>query len=178
MKFGRFTTALMAVLIAVQAQAYCNLERFGFGKDFDEMLGEFNDAGMPFGASQLSRSEIAVPGELVCEGDDRFEGVLLHYIFLYGKFVEISMSRVADKLVLLDWAESMYGAKNNKPGDFFSANPGGQLVWDTFNSVVTYSYSKSEGEEFEALTLQSRRYVDLFARYSEETMEKAEEVAE
>jgi hypothetical protein len=171
----RFVVFVSVFLMAAQSQAYCNLERVGFGNGFDEAHHEFDETGIFLGDGQLPRAEIAVPGELACKGDSRFEGILIRYVFLYGKLVEISMSRVGDRPLLLDWAESMYGKKQKKPDGFVLDNTGEQFVWDTFSSVIAYSFSQSQGEKYETVVLQSRRHADYFAKYFDQVLENGSE---
>ena len=71
----------------------------------------------------ISERFFLAPGELVCKNEKIFESVPVNFVFLYDDLVEIQIMRLSELPTLIDWAESIYGEKKDKPSGFFYQQP-------------------------------------------------------
>jgi len=168
---------LTQMLIYSSANASCNLELIRFGSSPEKVQKEFPEVLPMLGGADAPQSMLSIPGELACKSEKSFVGAPVQYLFLYGELVEINITRLSDSPRLLGWVESVYGEKIGKPDSLYSDEPNGQLIWDTFNSVVLYSYTTNGDDRIEDVSIQSRRHELLYQRFAKEE-EKALESGE
>ena len=162
------------VFFVHSAYAACNLEKLRFGSSPDFVQKQFPHALPMFGVPDMPRMVLMLPGEIVCEDEDEFLGAPVEYVFLYGELVEIYVTRLSDQPGLLYWAENIYGKRADKPQSLNRVEPYGQVMWDTFNSAVAYSYTSEGVDHIESIRIQSRRHENLFERYAKEEEEAIE----
>lgn len=166
---------VMVQLLFLQTNhAACNLEQIRFGSSPEFVREQFPETPLMFDTHDLPRSIQMVPGEIVCQGENEFLGVPIQYVFLYGELVEINVFRLSEDPSLLSWVETVYGEKVDKPHNLYSAEPNGQLLWDTPNSVIVYSFTAQGTDRTEVIRIQSRRHERHYARYAREEEEAIE----
>jgi hypothetical protein len=164
---------LVQLLLISSAQARCNLELFRFGSSAEDIKKQLNlpEGGMlPIMGSE-SKNVVFVPGEEVCKDEKAFEGAPINFVFLYDKLVEIQTVRLSEKPTLVNWAESIYGEKQNKPKSFFDTKPNAQWLWDNFNATIAYSIRPDSQGVIESIIMQSRRYQLDFEKFAKEEEE-------
>jgi len=160
-------TLIAQLLFIGSAQAKCDLESFKFGSSYKtlnnklklDMDSEINDVPEYF---------LFAPGELVCKNEKIFEGVPVNFIFVYDKLVEIQITRLSEEATLLDWAESIYGEKVNKPSSFYYEMPNAQWLWDNSNAAIAYSIKSNENQVFESIIIQSLNHQKYFEKLAKE----------
>lgn len=162
-------------LVVLEVNAVCNIEQFRFGatiKDIDRQTKDMNINTLPTSEiynSLEDRYSLFFAGEDICEDDEVFIGAPVEMIFLYGKLVELRLVKFlenGDDPILLTWVEKVYGEKTNKPKNYDSKDPSVYLLWSNFNATVSYSMSSVGYGVEELVVIQSRRYRDLFKKYS------------
>jgi hypothetical protein len=115
-----------------------------------------------------SKQVIFSPGEEVCKGEKYFEGAPVNFVFLYDKLVEIQTTRLSEKPTMINWVESIYGEKQNKPKSFYFDKPNAHWLWDNFNVTIAYSIRPDANDVVESIIIQSRRHRRLFEKFSKE----------
>ena len=161
---------LVQLLLISSAQARCNLELFRFGSSVQDIEKQLNvDQGgmLPIMGGE-SQKVLFVPGEEACKGEKDFEGAPVTFVFLYDKLVEIQTTRLSEKPMFINWAESIYGEKQGKPKSFFDAKPNAQWLWDNFNATIAYSIQPDSQGVIESIIIQSRRYQLEFEKFAKE----------
>lgn len=164
------TTLLVLIQLLIHGSAYaaCNLELVRFGASSEEVQKKFPEALPMLGGPDAPQSMLSIPGEVVCKHEKSFVSAPVQYVFLYGELVEINVIRLSDSPALLGWVESAYGEKTGKPDSLYSDEPNGQLIWDTFNSVVLYSYTTNGDDRIEEVRIHSRRHEKLYQKFAKE----------
>jgi hypothetical protein len=169
--FGLFVN----FLVVLGANAVCNIEHFRFGstiKDIEQQTKNMRINTLP--TSEIYNSvedkySLSFAGEDICKDDDVFIGAPVEMIFLYGKLVELRLIKFlenGDDPVLITWAEKAYGQKTNKPRSYDFKEPSMYLLLSNFNATVSYSITSVGYGIEEVVVIQSRRYRDLFKKYS------------
>jgi hypothetical protein len=161
---------LVQLLLISSAQARCNLELFRFGSSVQDIEKQLNldEGGMLPIMGGESQKVLFVPGEEICKDEKSFEGAPINFVFLYGKLVEIQTTRLSEKPMLINWAESIYGEKQGKPKSFFDTKPNAQWLWDNFNATIAYSIRPDSQGVIESVIIQSRRYQLDFEKFAKE----------
>jgi hypothetical protein len=167
---------LVQLLLISSAQARCNLELFRFGSSAEEIKKQLDllDGGMMPIVGNEFKNVVFVPGEEVCKGEKSFEGAPINFVFLYDKLVEIQTTRLSGKPTMINWAESIYGEKQNKPKSFYEDKPNAQWLWDNFNATIAYSIRPDSQGVIESIFIQSRshqRYFEKFAKEEEQSLQ-------
>jgi hypothetical protein len=167
---------LVQLLLISSAQARCNLELFRFGSSAEEIKKQLDllDGGMMPIVGNEFKNVVFVPGEEVCKGEKSFEGAPINFVFLYDKLVEIQTTRLSGKPTMINWAESIYGEKQNKPKSFYEDKPNAQWLWDNFNATIAYSIRPDSQGVIESIIIQSRshqRYFEKFAKEEEQSLQ-------
>jgi len=166
---------LINVLVVLEANAVCNVEQFRFGstiKDIEKQTKNMRINTLPTSEiynSTEDKFSIIFAGEDICKDDDEFIGTPVEMIFLYGKLVELRVIKFlenGDDPVLMIWAEKVYGQKTNKPRSYDFKEPSMHLLWNNFNATISYSMTSVGYGIEELVVIQSRRYRDLFKKYS------------
>lgn len=157
-------------LLISSAQARCNLELFRFGSSIAEITTQLNlpEGGMLPMMGSESKNIVFVPGEEVCKDEKRFEGAPIIFVFLYDKLVEMQATRLSEKPTLINWAESIYGVKENKPKSYYHDKPNAQWLWDNFNATIAYSIQPDVNDVVESIIIQSRRHQLVFEKFTKE----------
>jgi len=164
---------LVQLLLISSAQARCNLELFRFGSSVEEVEKELGvderqnilNILMPSFDNESERI-IFGRGEEVCKGEKYFEGASVSFIFLYDKLVQMEVTAHSIKPRLINWAESIYGEKEDKPKGFQKFNA--QWTWQNFNSAISYLIQPDEGNIVELVIIQSRRHRLVFEKFYKE----------
>ena len=112
----------------------------------------------------VSERFFLAPGELVCKNEKIFESVPVNFVFLYDDLVEIQIMRLSELPTLIDWAESIYGEKKDKPSGFFYQQPFAQWLWVNSNATIAYSIESNENEVFESIIIQSFNHQKNFEK--------------
>jgi hypothetical protein len=167
---------LVQLLLISSAQARCNLELFRFGSSAEEIKKQLDlpDGGMLPIVGNEFKNVVFVPGEEVCKGEKSFEGAPINFVFLYDKLVEIQTTRLSEKPTMINWAESIYGEKQNKPKSFYEDKPNAQWLWDNFNATIAYSIRPDSQGVIESIIIQTRshqRYFEKFAKEEEQLLQ-------
>ena len=130
--------------------------------------------GFQFATSAFVETEerhvIVLPGEELCKQDKSFIGAPIDMIFLENKLVELRLFKFleyGDKPELVNWAESVYGEKTNKPMTYYDDKPSASWLWESTKSTVSYSLLDIGYGIDEVITIQSEKHQDLFIKYSE-----------
>ena len=84
------------------------------------------------------------------------------------KLVEIQVMRFSESPVLIDWLESVYGEKSNKPNSLYFQQLNAQLSWENSNAVIAYSAEYVSNEVMESFIIQSLNHQKDFERFSKE----------
>ena len=122
----------MQFFIVAQANAACNLAKFSFGssiQDVEKKIKAMNAENLPATSGFIETEErhsIVFPGEEICKGDKSFIGAPVEMVFLENKLVEFRLFKFleyGDRPELVNWAEGVYGEKNNKPKSFYDLEP-------------------------------------------------------
>jgi hypothetical protein len=161
---------LVQLVFAGSVQARCNLELFRFGSSVEEVekelgVNERQNILMPsldIGSERI----IFVRGEEACKGEKHFEGASVGFRFLYDKLVQMEVTAHSIKPRLINWAESIYGEKEDKPKGFQKFNA--QWTWQNFNSAISYLIQPDEGNIVELVIIQSRRHRLVFEKFYKE----------
>ena len=161
---------LVQLLLISSAQARCNLELFRFGSSVQDIEKQLNldEGGMLPIMGGESQEVLFVPGEEVCKGEKAFESAPVNFVFLYDKLVEIQTTRLSEKPTLINWAESIYGDKQDKPKSFYDAKPNAQWLWDNFNATIAYSIRPDSQGVIESIIIQSRLHRLDFEKFAKE----------
>jgi len=161
---------LVQLLLISSAQARCNLELFSFGSSVQDIEKQLNldEGGMLPIMGGESQKVLFVPGEEICKDEKAFEGAPINFVFLYDKLVEIQTVRLSDKPILVNWAESIYGDKQDKPKSFSDVKPNAQWLWDNFNATIAYSIRPDSQGVIESIIIQSRRHQLDFEKFAKE----------
>ncbi len=161
---------LVQLLLISSAQARCNLELFRFGSSAEDIKKQLNlpEGGMLPIMGGESQNVVFVPGEEVCKDEKAFESAPVNFVFLYDKLVEIQTMRLSEKPTLIDWAESIYGEKQNKPNSFYDNRPNAQWLWDNSNATIAYSIHPDANDVVESIIIQSRKHQKYFEKFAEE----------
>lgn len=162
--------------VVAQANAACNLSKFTFGssvQSVEKKLKAMSANNLPATGAFIEtedRHSILLAGEEVCKGDKTFLGAPIEMIFLENKLVELRLFKFfefGDRPELINWAESVYGERPNKPKTFYDPLPSAFWLWDSPNSTVFYSLMTISYGIDELITIQSDKHQDLFNKYSE-----------
>jgi hypothetical protein len=161
---------LVQLLLISSAQARCNLELFSFGSSVQDIEKQLNldEGGMLPIMGGASQKVLFVPGEEICKDEKAFGGAPINFVFLYDKLVEIQTTRLSEKPTLINWAESIYGEKQNKPKSFYEDKPNAQWLWDNFNATIAYSIQPDSQGVIESIIIQSRRHQLDFEKFAKE----------
>jgi hypothetical protein len=148
------------------AQAKCDLESFKFGTSYKSVMSQLKMDGdlMEPKLEGVSERFFLAPGELVCKNEKIFESVPVNFVFLYDDLVEIQIMRLSELPTLIDWAESIYGEKKDKPSGFFYQQPFAQWLWVNSNATIAYSIESNENEVFESIIIQSFNHQKNFEK--------------
>ena len=118
--------------VSAQAVAACNLSKFSFGssmQDIEKKTKSMNAINLPATSGFIETDEkhtIAFQGEEICKGDKIFLGAPIDMTFIENTLVELRLFKFieyGDKPELVNWAESVYGEKTNKPNTFYQERP-------------------------------------------------------
>ncbi len=162
--------------VTTQASAACNLSKFSFGlsmQDVEKKTKAMNAINLPATSGFIETDErhtIAFQGEEICKGDKTFFGAPIDMTFIENTLVEIRLFKFieyGDKPELVNWAESVYGEKTNKPNTFYQERPSAFWMWDGSNSMVSYSLIDIGYGLDEVIVIQSDKHSDLFKKDSE-----------
>jgi hypothetical protein len=159
---------ILQILFVASVQARCNLELFRFGSLFEDVKERYPESMLMLDIPSMPRSIMKVSGKTVCPYDSRFNKTSIKYIFLYGRLVEINVLNFTDKPILIDWVESAYGKKVNKPKGMHGNDPNVQLLWDKHDVVVLYNLQSNGSEKIEQVYIQSKRHKNLHQKFSTE----------
>jgi len=127
-------------ILSLNSYARCNPGLFFVDisrQEFSKKLGE--DLYPPSDSREVVDEEIFVPGELVCNNEEAFEGAPVYFRMIDGKVFQLEISKSSDKPLLISWVESIYGKNNNKPQEFFNKKPRAKFHWDLPKLFVVYS---------------------------------------
>jgi hypothetical protein len=168
---------LTQLMLITSAEARCNLELFRFGSSAEEIKKQLNlpDGGMLPIVGNEFKNVVFVPGEKVCKYEKAFEGAPINFVFLYDKLVEIQTTRLSGKPTMINWAESVYGEKKNKPKGFYQQDPIANWMWENFNAIIAYSIRPDEQGVIESIIIESRqhqRYFEKFFKKEEELIQR------
>jgi hypothetical protein len=159
---------MLQILFVVSVQAQCNLELFRFGSSLEDVKERYPESMIMLDIPGMSRSVMSVSGKTVCPYDSRFYKTSIKYVFLYGRLVEVNVLNFTDKPILIDWVESAYGKKANKPKGMYGNDPNVQLLWDKHDVVVLYNLQSNGSEKIEQVYIQSKRHKNLHQKLSTE----------
>ncbi len=162
--------------VTTQASAACNLSKFSFGSSMqaiEKKMKAMNAINLPATSGFIETDErhtIAFQGEELCKGDKTFLGSPIDLTFIENTLVEIRLFKFieyGEKPELVNWAESVYGEKTNKPNTFYQERPSAFWMWDGSNSTVSYSLIDIGYGLDEVIIIQSDKHSDLFEKDSE-----------
>jgi len=165
-------TLLIQLFFINNVQAACDLKSFRFGMSHEVLMShlkldpEFVEPKEEGAPMQM----VFAPGEFVCKNEKIFEYVPVIFLLLYDKLVEIQIMYVSESPALIDWAESIYGIKQNKPNTFYDNLPNAQWLWEKSNESISYSIGANANEVIESVIIQSlkhQKYFDRFAKFEE-----------
>jgi hypothetical protein len=159
-------TLIVQLMFIGAAQAKCDLESFKFGSSYKSLMSKLKMDGdfMEPKIEGISERFFLAPGELVCKNEKIFESVPVNFVFLYDDLVEIHITRLSEEATLVDWAESIYGEKKDKPRSFFYQQPYAQWLWVNSNATIAYSIESNENEVFESIIIQSFNHQKIFEK--------------
>lgn len=159
-------TLFFQLIFIGAAQAKCDLESFKFGTSYKSVMSQLKMDGdfMEPKLEGISERFFLAPGELVCKNEKIFESVPVNFVFLYDDLVEIQIMRLSELPTLIDWAESIYGEKKDKPSSFFYQQPFAQWLWVNSNATIAYSIESNENEVFESVIIQSFNHQKNFEK--------------
>jgi hypothetical protein len=140
-------------------------------QDIEKQLN-LDGGGMLLIMGGKSQKVLFGPGEEVCKDEKAFEGAPINFVFLYDKLVEIQTTLLSEKPTMINWAESIYGEKQDKPKSFFDTKPNAQWLWDNFNATIAYSIQPDSQGVIESIIIQSRRYQLEFEKFAKEEEEQ------
>ena len=156
-------TLIVQLMFIGAAQAKCDLESFKFGSSYKTLISKLK-LDMDSEIKDVPEYFVYAPGELVCKNEKIFESVPVNFIFVYDKLVEIHITRLSEEATLVDWAESIYGEKKDKPRSFFYQQPYAQWLWVNSNATIAYSIESNENEVFESIIIQSFNHQKIFEK--------------
>ena len=156
-------TLIVQLMLIGAAQAKCDLESFKFGSSYKTLISKLK-LDMDSEIKDVPEYFVYAPGELVCKNEKIFESVPVNFIFVYDKLVEIHITRLSEEATLVDWAESIYGEKKDKPRSFFYQQPYAQWLWVNSNATIAYSIESNETEVFESIIIQSFNHQKNFEK--------------
>lgn len=113
-------------------------------------------------------STVILLGEDICPNEKAFIGTPVEYKILYGKLVEIRVSRISLQPILLKWLEKTYGEQKTKPRSLFIEKPNGHLTWSDADRVVSYSYKSAGKDRIEMAIIQWRKHRQLRNKFFRE----------
>ena len=162
---------LSQLLLIGGVHAKCDFKSFPFGIShstlvkelkLDPDLVEQNLKGAPV-------QMVFAPGQKVCKNEKAFdEYVPVHFLLLYDKLVEIQIMRTAENPELINWAESIYGVKQDKPNSFYNLLPNAQWLWEKADFSIAYSImSYDTNEVSESIVIQSLNHQEYFDRFAD-----------
>jgi hypothetical protein len=166
----------MQFFAVAEVYAACNLSKFTFGSSVSDIERKLDDSAiksLPATSAFIETEErhvIVLPGEELCKQDKLFIGAPIDMIFLENKLVELRLFKFleyGDKPELVNWAESVYGEKTNKPMTYYDDKPSASWLWESTKSTVSYSLLDIGYGIDEVITIQSEKHQDLFIKYSE-----------
>jgi hypothetical protein len=161
---------ILQLLLISSVDARCNLELFRFGSSYSEIEKQLGN--MPK-TSASSENMLFAPGEMVCKDDKSLARSPVFFIFADDKLVQIIVKRYTmngkGNLSLIEWAESIYGERENKPKSFYAKKPDASFYWDSFNSLVHYFIENDESGFRENVIIESRRHKKLLEKFFSET---------
>ena len=166
----------MQFFAVAEVYAACNLSKFPFGSSVSDIQRKLDDSAiksLPATSAFIETEErhvIVLPGEELCKQDKSFIGAPIDMIFLENKLVELRLFKFleyGDKPELVNWAESVYGEKTNKPMTYYDDKPSASWLWESTKSTVSYSLLDIGYGIDEVITIQSEKHQDLFIKYSE-----------
>ena len=102
-----------------------------------------------------SQQYLFAPGEEVCKSEKAFQGVPIHFVFLYNELVHIELMGISESPSLITWAESIYGEIENKPNSFYEEKPIARWFWENSNALISYSIESVYEEVVETMIIQS-----------------------
>ena len=160
---------LLAQLLFIgSVQAKCDLKSFQFGASYKSIVSKLNID------SELVEPEIKgashqllfAPGEEVCKSEKAFQGVPIHFVFLYNDLVQIELMGVSESPSLITWAESIYGEIENKPNSFYQEKPIARLFWENSNALISYSIESVYEEVIETMIIQSLKHQKSYEKFA------------
>ena len=166
---------LLAQLFFIgSVQAACDLQSFRFGISHKALMDKLklDDFYVMPKIVGASKQEVYAPGEKVCKNEKSFEGAGIEFVLLYDKLVEIQISKLSESPSLVNWAESVFGVKPDKPTNFFDAKPNAQWLWVDSKSVIYYSIEPDAESLLEMVVIQSRNHQSYFSKFGKEQEEQ------
>jgi hypothetical protein len=172
---------LILQFFAFGVNAACDIAQFRFGSTMQDIEKKVKGMGidtlLASGTfkSVSTKQSLLFAGEDICKGDNLFGGMPIEMVFLYDKLVEVRISNFlenGDTPLLVNWAEKVYGERENKPRGFYADQPNANWLWDDFSSTVSYSIAGIGYGVDELVVIQSKRHQDLFKKYSEKEEER------
>jgi len=162
-------------LLIGSVQAKCDLESFRFGISHKALISQLKLDDYFIESEQIgsdpkpdiSREVVIAPGEKVCKNEKIFKDFPVEFLLLDDKLVEIRINRLSESPIIIKWAESIYGKKQNKPNSFYSEKPIAHWFWENSNALIIYSIESYENEVFELMIIQSLKHQKYFDKLSE-----------
>ena len=161
-------TLLTQLLFIGSVQAKCDLKSFQFGASYKSIVSKLN-IDSEFVEPEIkgaSHQFLFAPGEEVCKSEKAFQGVPIHFVFLYNDLVQIELMGVSESPSLITWAESIYGEIENKPNSFYEEKPVARWFWENSNVLISYSIESVYEEVFETMIIQSLKHQKSYEKFA------------
>jgi hypothetical protein len=141
---------LLQLFIIGSVHARCDLDSLQFGISHKALIDKLKlDAEITEPEIKGAPKQIVyVPGSEACKGEIMFENVTIHFVFIFNKLVGINLMVISESPTLVNWAESTYGVKSNKPSSFYDDIPNALWFWEKSDATISYSIA-SDGEFIE-----------------------------
>jgi len=168
-KYKILIIAILTQLIFISSvQASCDLKSFQFGASYKSIVSKLN-LDSEFVEPEIkgaSNQFLFAPGEEVCKSEKAFQGIPIHFLFLYNDLVQIELMGVSESPSLITWAESIYGEIENKPNSFYQEKPIARWFWENSNALISYSIESVYEEVIETIIIQSLKHQKSYEKFS------------
>jgi len=161
-------TILTQLIFISSVQASCDLKSFQFGASYKSIVSKLN-LDSEFVEPEIkgaSNQFLFAPGEEVCKSEKAFQGIPIHFLFLYNDLVQIELMGVSESPSLITWAESIYGEIENKPNSFYQEKPIARWFWENSNALISYSIESVYEEVIETIIIQSLKHQKSYEKFS------------
>tara|TARA_B100000795_G_scaffold255480_1_gene227163 strand:- start:129 stop:680 length:552 start_codon:yes stop_codon:yes gene_type:complete len=162
----------LQILLIGSVQARCDLESFQFGISYEALMSKLKlDNYYVRPKQKINDSEhqlnvsieiVSAPGQKVCNSEKIFKDFPVEFLLIEDKLVEIKVIRLSKSPVLINWAEAIYGEKQNKPNSFYSKKPIANWFWKNSNAMIIYSIEPYEDKVSELMIIQSLNHQNSF----------------